>query len=73
LGAGYTLGAERVYQMEIFTLEVQLSQKKFPKTPAEKGLGGFGIGKLFKNDITIGEFLQTSVKSAAEKISGKKK
>jgi hypothetical protein len=35
-----TLGTRQVYQMEIFTLKVQLSQKKFPKTPAEKGQGG---------------------------------
>jgi hypothetical protein len=72
LGAVYTLGAGRVYQMKTFTHKVQLSQKEFPKTPPEKGLGGKSIGKLFKNEITIGEILKTSAKSAAKKISSEK-
>lgn len=56
-GAGYTYCAGRVYQMKTCTHRVQLSQKEFPKTPPEKGLGGKGIGKLFKNEIAIGEIL----------------
>jgi hypothetical protein len=70
---GYTLGARRVYQMEICTLKVHISQKKFPKSPAEKGQGGSCIGKLYKNEIAIVKFLKTPVKSAAEKIRGEKK
>jgi hypothetical protein len=67
------LGAVRVYQIEISTHKVQLSQKMFPKTPADKGLGVKGIGKLLKNGIAIGNILKTSLKSAAEKIGGEKK
>jgi hypothetical protein len=73
LGAGYTLGAGRVCEVEIFTLQYHFSFKKFPRTPSEKGLAVLGIGSLLINEIVIGENLQAFEKSAAEKIGGQKK
>jgi hypothetical protein len=55
LGAGYNLGAGRVHQVKIFTLQQQISLKKFPITLSEKRLGLLGILSMSKNKFAIGE------------------
>ncbi len=68
LGAGYTLAAGRVYQVQNFTLQWQISWKKFPITLSENGLGLLGIGSIFKNKFPICESCKALKKLAAKKI-----